>query len=125
MNEKTGILAVSHSAKIVQGLQDLVDQVAKSVPAGYVGGLENGEIGTSFEAILKTTAEIDANVILAFYDLGSARMNLEMVQEMTAKKLIITNAPLVEGTYAAAALLEAGAGLEEVQRQLSEITITK
>lgn len=125
MNEKTGILAVSHSAKIVQGLQDLVDQVAKSVPAGYVGGLENGEIGTSFEAILKTAAEIDANVILAFYDLGSARMNLEMVQEMTAKKLIITNAPLVEGTYAAAALLEAGAGLEEVQRQLSEITITK
>lgn len=125
MNEKTGILAVSHSAKIVQGLQELVDQVAKSVPAGYVGGLENGEIGTSFEAILKTAAEIDADVILAFYDLGSARMNLEMVQEMTAKKLIVTNAPLVEGTYAAAALLEAGAGLEEVQRQLSEITITK
>ncbi len=125
MNEKTGILAVSHSAKIVQGLQDLVDQVAKSVPAGYVGGLENGEIGTNFEAILKTAAEIDADVILAFYDLGSARMNLEMVQEMVDKKLVITNAPLIEGTYAAAALLEAGAGLEEVQRQLSEITITK
>ncbi len=125
MRDKVGILAVSHSTRIVAGLQELIDQIAKDVPAGYAGGLESGGIGTSFDQIFQVVENLDADTILAFYDLGSARMNLEMVEEMTDKKLILTNAPLVEGTYAAAALLEAGAGLEEVQRQLSEITITK
>ncbi len=125
MNEKIGIIAVSHSAKIAEGLHELIDQVAKDVPAAYAGGLEDGSIGTSFDKISKAIEDLDADAILAFYDLGSARMNLEMAQEMADKKVIVTDTPLIEGTYAAAALLEAGVALEDVQKQLAEITITK
>lgn len=125
MSEKIGIIAVSHSAKIADGLHDLIDQIAKDVPAAYAGGLEDGSIGTSFDKISQAIDSLDADTILAFYDLGSARMNLEMAQEMADKKIIVNDVPLVEGTYAAAALLAAGVALEDVQKQLAEIMITK
>ena len=45
------------------------------------------EIGTSFEAILEAVESNLADKIYAFYDLGSAKMNLEMVSEMSEKTI--------------------------------------
>ena len=47
----TGILIVSHSKNLAQGLFDLISQVAADVAISYVGGLDDGSIGTSFEGI--------------------------------------------------------------------------
>ena len=121
----TGILIVSHSKNLAQGLFDLISQVAADVAISYVGGLDDGSIGTSFEGIQAALDANDKDTVLAFFDLGSARMNLEMVADFSDKEIIINNVPLVEGAYTAAALLQAGADLPNVLLQVRELEIKK
>ena len=53
------------------------------------------------------------------------RMNLEMVEEFSDKEILIQQVPLIEGAYAAAALLQAGASEVEILSQINELTIQK
>lgn len=86
---KVGLVLVSHSAQIAQGLYQLIREVAKDIDISYVGGTEDGGIGTSFDRIQTAIEENPAQVLLTFYDLGSARMNLEMVSEFSEKDIHI------------------------------------
>lgn len=120
-----GMIIVSHSKHLAQGIVDLISEVAKDVELTYVGGLEDGSIGTSFDQV---QAIVDANskeTLLAFFDLGSARMNMEMVADFSDKTIIINTVPVVEGAYTAAALIQAGADLDTIQAQLAELAINK
>ncbi|HFL3919980.1 TPA: dihydroxyacetone kinase phosphoryl donor subunit DhaM [Streptococcus agalactiae] len=120
-----GIIVVSHSKNIAQGVVDLVSEVAKDVSITYVGGTEDGEIGTSFDQVQQIVEQNDKKTLLAFFDLGSAKMNLELVADFSEKNIIINSVPVVEGAYTAAALLQAGADLDSIQSQLAELTINK
>ena len=102
-----GITIVSHVYEVANGLPRLLTQVAKDVPITTAGGTE----------------ENDADEILSFYDLGSAKMNLEMAIEMTDKKVHLYDVALIEGAYTAATLLEAGVDLQEVEKQLEPLKI--
>ena len=113
-----GIVIVSHSKWIAQGLVDLISEVAKDVLLTYVGGTEDGGIGTSFEQVQTVVEANKAEKILA-------RMNLELVADFSDKDIIINNVPIVEGAYTAAALLQAGADLATIQEQLKELEIKK
>ena len=42
-----GLVIVSHSKHIAQGVVELISEVAKDIPITYVGGTEDGGIGTS------------------------------------------------------------------------------
>lgn len=118
-----GMTLVSHVSEIAEGLPKLLNQVAKDVPITTAGGTNDGDIGTSMEKIMKAFDDNKADEILAFYDLGSAKMNLEMAMEMTDKKVHLYDVDLVEGAYTAASLLQAGVGLEEVETQLKPLKI--
>lgn len=118
-----GMTLVSHVPEIAEGLPKLLNQVAKDVPITTAGGTNDGDIGTSMERIMKAFDDNKADEILAFYDLGSAKMNLEMAMEMTDKKVHLYDVALVEGAYTAASLLQAGVGLEEVETQLKPLKI--
>lgn len=120
-----GIIVVSHSKNIAQGVVDLISEVAKDVSITYVGGTEDGEIGTSFDQVQQIVEQNDKKTLLAFFDLGSAKMNLELVADFSEKNIIINPVPVVEGAYTAAALLQAGADLDSIQSQLAELTINK
>ncbi|HFZ7127275.1 TPA: dihydroxyacetone kinase phosphoryl donor subunit DhaM [Streptococcus agalactiae] len=120
-----GIIVVSHSKNIAQGVVDLISEVAKVVSITYVGGTEDGEIGTSFDQVQQIVEQNDKKTLLAFFDLGSAKMNLELVADFSEKNIIINSVPVVEGAYTAAALLQAGADLDSIQSQLAELTINK
>lgn len=120
-----GIVIVSHSANIAQGIYDLIQEVAKDVSITYVGGTEEGGIGTSFETASQAMESNSAESLLAFYDLGSAKMNLEMAIEFTTKEIEVFDVPVVEGTYTAAALLQAGVDLDTVKAQLAEMKLNK
>ncbi|MDK6671702.1 dihydroxyacetone kinase phosphoryl donor subunit DhaM [Streptococcus agalactiae] len=120
-----GIIVVSHSKNIAQGVVDLISEVAKDVSITYVGGTEDGEIGTSFDQVRQIVEQNDKKTLLAFFDLGSAKMNLELVADFSEKNIIINSVPVVEGAYTAAALLQAGADLDSIQSQLAELTINK
>ncbi|HGD0280774.1 TPA: dihydroxyacetone kinase phosphoryl donor subunit DhaM [Streptococcus agalactiae] len=120
-----GIIVVSHSKNIAQGVVDLISEVAKDVSITYVGGTEDGEIGTSFDQVQQIVEQNDKKTLLAFFDLGSAKMSLELVADFSEKNIIINSVPVVEGAYTAAALLQAGADLDSIQSQLAELTINK
>ena len=120
-----GIVIASHSKNIAQGVVDLISEVAQDVEITYVGGTEDGGIGTSFERVQQAVEDNSKEEIFAFFDLGSAKMNLEMVADFSDKQIHINYVPVVEGAYTAAALLQAGADSESIQEQLKEMQIEK
>lgn len=99
-----GIVLISHSPKVAEGIKDMIRQVIKDVPIETAGGTDENDIGTSIEKIQQAIDRAnDGNGVLIFYDIGSAKMNAEMAVEMTeAKDVTVMEAPLVEGSYVAA-----------------------
>lgn len=118
-----GITLVSHVPEIAEGLPQLLNQVAKDVPITKAGGTNDNDIGTSMEKIMQAFADNQADEILAFYDLGSAKMNLEMAIEMSDKKVHLYDTAFLEGAYTAASLIRAGVNLEDIEKQLKPLTI--
>lgn len=123
MTKKYGILIVSHVEEITEGLLKLLDQVAGDVTIKAAGGAEEGEVGTSFDKINQALQEFEEETILAFYDLGSAKMNLEMAMEGTDKEIILYETAFIEGAYVAASLLQTDVDLSVVEEQLESLTI--
>ncbi|WP_373471569.1 dihydroxyacetone kinase phosphoryl donor subunit DhaM [Carnobacterium alterfunditum] len=122
---KTGIIIISHVYEIAKGIDRLIQEVASDVDIKVIGGLSETEIGTSFDSILEVVNKHPSDNLLAFYDLGSAKMNLDMVKELSDKSITIYDVPIVEGAYTAAALLQAGVTQEAVEQQLKELHINK
>ena len=126
----TPVIAALSAGQLTQEVIDKVvnatkDLLATKGRATYVGGTEDGGIGTSFDQVDRVVSENPADTLLAFFDLGSAKMNLEMVADFSDKSIMINRVPIVEGAYTAAALLQAGAELSVIQTQLSELEINK
>lgn len=103
-----GIVIVSHSPKVAEGAADMVRQmVGSEVPLAWTGGGTTGELGTSLEAITAAIhrAWSEAGVAI-LVDLGGAETNSEMAIEMLAEdkrnRVVICNAPIVEGAVIAA-----------------------
>lgn len=120
---KLGIVMVSHVPELVKGIARLITEVAKDVPITYAGGTEEEEVGTSFAKIEKAFENNTGEKILAFYDLGSAKMNLEMAMELTDKEVVLYDTAFVESSYTAAALMQAGADFSAIDEQLQPLTI--
>ena len=123
MNKEYGVLLISHVEEIATGQVKLISQVAADVTIKTAGGTEDGDIGTSFDKINAVLDEFEEDKILAFYDLGSAKMNLEMAMEFSDKEIILYETALIEGAYVAASLLQADVDLETIEEQLKPLII--
>lgn len=123
MSKEYGILLISHVEEIANGLVKLIDQVASDVTIKTAGGTEDGDIGTSFDKINAVLAEFEEEKILAFYDLGSAKMNLEMAVEFSEKKVKLYETAFIEGAYVASSLLQADVELTEIEKQLEPLVV--
>ena len=120
---RLGIVLVTHVTEISEGLVKLLREVAKDVDITVGAGLDGGEIGTSFERIQVAFDANPADELLVFYDLGSAKMNLEMVMEISERSVHLYDTAFVESAYTAAALIQAGSSLEEIAQQLMPLKI--
>ncbi|MGX5378079.1 dihydroxyacetone kinase phosphoryl donor subunit DhaM [Ligilactobacillus sp. LYQ135] len=120
-----GILIVSHVPDIAKGVAQLIEQVAQDTSVTFAGGTDNGVIGTNLQKISDAIDANEAKEILAFYDLGSSKMNIELAAELTNKKIHIYDVALVEGTYIAASLIPTGSSLNEIEKQLKLLEIKK
>jgi dihydroxyacetone kinase phosphotransfer subunit len=128
MSGKVGIVIVSHSPDVAKGAADMVRQmVGNDVPLGYCGGNPDGGLGTSVENILGAIerAWSDQGVAI-LVDLGGAETNSEMAVEMLPPerraKVVVCNAPIVEGAVMAATEAWGGASLEDVKRTAEELS---
>lgn len=120
---KYGILIVSHSPKIAEGVKDLIEQAAPSISITYAGGTDDDQIGSSLEKIQQAVDNNTGEQILAFYDLGSSKMNLEMLLEMTDRQIKKYDVALVEGAYTAATLAEIDSPIEQIENSLASLKI--
>ncbi|WP_347753715.1 dihydroxyacetone kinase phosphoryl donor subunit DhaM [Agrococcus sp. ProA11] len=112
-----GLVIVSHSAKIAEGVVELAAQMAPSVAIVAAGGTDDGGIGTSFDKVQAAFATADSGSgIVVLCDLGSAVLTTETALDFAedAERIRIADAPIVEGAVAAAVAAESGAGLDEV-----------
>ncbi|GLZ39160.1 dihydroxyacetone kinase phosphoryl donor subunit DhaM [Actinokineospora sp. NBRC 105648] len=113
---RVGIVIVSHSARLAEGVVELAAQMAPDVTIVAAGGLDGGP-GTDFDAVSDAlaTAQSGAGVVL-LYDLGSAKMVADLAVEMLGdpNAAVVVDAPLVEGAVAAAAEAQSGADLDAV-----------
>ena len=123
-----GIVIVSHSPLVAEGAADMVRQmVGDEVPLAWCGGDPSGGLGSSVEAILTAidSAWSDAGVAILF-DLGGAETNAEMAIEMLdperAAKIVICNAPIVEGAVIAATEASGGSDLATVKATAEELS---
>lgn len=114
---KVGIVLVSHSEKVANGIKEIIMEVAQEVPVATAGGTDSGEIGTSFVKIVAAIEEActDKGAII-FYDLGSAMMNAEMAVEQFSEKnvRIAEHIPILEGAYVAAVESSMNKDVEEI-----------
>ncbi|HEY2969796.1 MAG TPA: dihydroxyacetone kinase phosphoryl donor subunit DhaM [Casimicrobiaceae bacterium] len=125
-----GIVIVSHSPKIAEGAADMVRQmVGDSVPLAWTGGNEEGGLGTDVAAIIEAIGRAwsDAGVAV-LVDLGGAETNSEMAIEMLdasrREKVVVCEAPVVEGAVMAATEASGGATLDAVRRTAEELSPT-
>ena len=122
-----GIVIVSHSAKLAEGVVDLARMMAKTAPVAPAGGLEDGSFGTSFEKISNAVDEVYSDDgVLILMDMGSAVMTAEMVMEsMEDRKIVLADCPVAEGAVTAAVGAESGAALEEILADLEQVGTQK
>lgn len=114
-----GLVFVSHSARIAEGLVELARQMAPTATLVAAGGTDDGRIGTSFDLVSAGIAEADAGAgVVVLCDLGSAILTaetaLDFLDDEQRGRVRIVDAPLVEGGVAAAVAAEAGDDLEHV-----------
>ena len=115
-----GLVIVSHSAQLAEGVAELAGQMAQGkVAIAVAGGTPDGALGTSVEKIVDALNQVNGpDGILVLLDLGSAVMATEMAVESFAPdsrhRVIISPAPLVEGAVIAAVESSIGNSLQEV-----------
>ncbi|MEW6689614.1 MAG: dihydroxyacetone kinase phosphoryl donor subunit DhaM [Pseudomonadota bacterium] len=126
-NGNVGIVIVSHSPDVARGTADMVRQmVGESVPLAWCGGTKDGRLGTSIEAIAAAIegAWSDKGVAI-LVDLGGAETNSEMAVEMLPVarrgRVVVCNAPIVEGAVMAATEASSGSALDQVRRTAEEL----
>jgi len=123
-----GIVIVSHSKKLAEGVKELVEQmVSERINMEVVGGISRapGKLGTDPLKVKEVIAKVmDNDGVLIFGDLGSAILGskaaIKMLPQDIREKVVIVNAPLVEGVFAAAVELSVGGKLEEAKRAAEE-----
>ena len=115
-----GIVLVSHSAAIAEGLAAMAAEVAGGeVRIVAAGGGPGGTLGTDGGRVADAVCEADAGagvVILA--DIGSAVLSVRAVLNdgmADGAVAVLADAPLVEGAIAAAVTASVGGDCEAVR----------
>lgn len=128
-----GLVIVSHSAKLAEGVCELAGQVGQGrvrlAPAGGTGDSSN-PVGTNAFLVAEAIQSLaGADAVLVFMDLGSARLSaetaLEFLTDEERAKVRLCPGPLVEAAVAAASLAAAGAPLEEILAEVSSAAAGK
>ncbi len=117
-----GLVIVSHSAQLAEGVRELAHQMTQGrVPLAVAGGIDDPEnpIGTD---AMKVMEAIDAvysdDGVVILMDLGSALLSaetaLDFLPDEQRAHVFLSKAPLVEGAMAAAVQAMVGAPVDQV-----------
>jgi phosphoenolpyruvate---glycerone phosphotransferase subunit DhaM len=125
-----GIVLVSHSEKIAQGIQELALQMAPHAKVALAAGTDDHRLGTDMAKIMTAIHDVYSEEgVLVLFDLGSAFMNAEMAVEMLDEEMQqhveIMDAALVEGAIVAIVESSIGKSKEELKQSLQKLKLQK
>ena len=120
-----GLVIVCHSAKLAEGVAELAAQMGgKGLRIGVAGGLDlpGSPLGTDAVRVGRSIDEVwSEDGVLVLMDLGSAVLSAEMALDLQPEerrqRILLTEAPLVEGAVAAAVAAGLGDSLERVAEE--------
>jgi phosphoenolpyruvate-protein phosphotransferase/dihydroxyacetone kinase phosphotransfer subunit len=120
-----GIVIVSHSGKLAEGVVELAREMGgPEVALEAAGGTDMPDeaLGTDATKVLRAIEEAHSDDgVLVLMDLGSAVLSAEMALDMLGdeqrEKVLLCEAPLIEGAVAAATAAKLGMSLEDVARE--------
>lgn len=112
-----GIVLVSHSATLAAGLADLLGQLGGGdVPVELAAGTEDGRLGTSPDLVTGAIGRADrGDGVVVLADLGSAVLSVKVaLEDADGDRVVLVDAPFVEGAVSAAVTASGGADLAAV-----------
>lgn len=114
-----GIVIISHSEKLAEGVVDVTRIMADGCPIVAAGGGDDGGYGTSFTKICNAIEKVhggDGVIVLA--DMGSAVMTAEMaIEALGFPDVELVDCPIAEGAVAASLSALCGDALATVKAQ--------
>ncbi|QIM65977.1 PTS-dependent dihydroxyacetone kinase phosphotransferase subunit DhaM [Mannheimia granulomatis] len=127
------LVIVSHSAKLAEGVGEILSQMAQGgCKIALAGGIEDAEnpIGTDAVKIMQAIESVfTPDGVILFVDLGSAILSaqtaIDLLEPEIADKVVISYAPLVEGAFAAVVAASAGDSLEDILKEVNEAASLK
>ena len=128
MAERVAIVIVSHSRLVAEGAAEMVRaMVGDEVRLAACGGNPEGGLGTDVAAIKAAIEEVYTPAGVAILvDLGGAETNSEMAVEMLPgdwqERVVVCEAPIVEGAVMAATEAAGGSSLAEVRATAEELS---
>lgn len=128
VSDTVSIVIVSHSQDIAKGTADMVRQmVGDEVKVAFCGGNPEGGLGTNVPLIVNAIETVWSPMGVAILvDLGGAEINSEMAVEMLPPqrrdRVVVCNAPIVEGAVMAATEAAGGSPLEKVRSVAEELS---
>ena len=102
-----GIVIVSHSRKLAEEIINFSIEMAQSdIKIINAGGMSDGSFGTDANLIMQSMMKADdGDGVVILVDLGSAIMStniaMEFLEDDLAKRVVIADAPIVEGSIGA------------------------
>lgn len=102
------MVLVSHSRQLAEGVRELAAQMTQGkVRIAVAGGTADGRLGTDATAILGAIEEVRGpEGVLILVDLGSAvlstQLAIEQLPDGNGGRVLLSNAPFVEGAVIAA-----------------------
>lgn len=125
------LLLVSHSAPLLEALLGMIEESIEHPPViELAGGTDDGRSGTSLDRVATALAACDGrDGTLVLYDSGSAWLTISFAVDglppADRKRVVVSDAPLVEGAMVAAARAGQGAPLAEVVDAAARALVTE
>ena len=117
-----GIVIVSHSQKLAEGVVEVSKMMAETAPLAAAGGLEDGNLGTSYDKIFAAVEDVySSDGVIVLMDIGSAVMTTEIVlEDLNRPNVKMIDCPLVEGAVLAAVESAGGRSLDELSELIKD-----
>lgn len=114
------LVLVSHSPSLLAALREMIVAALEVPPRVLLaGGTDDGRLGTSLRRVGTALRDADSAAgTVVVYDSGSAWLTvgfaLDEIPPERRDRIVVTDAPLVEGAMAAAARAARGGAMAEV-----------
>ena len=111
-----GLVLVSHSDKLAEGLLHELRMFSKICPIAIAGGDDNDDYGTSYTKIKNAITQVySEDGICIVTDVGSSIMTTQMVlEELNDEKIKLIEGPMLENSITIVTSSEQGKTLNQI-----------